>query len=446
MIRIFSKKIERYKTIVKILGIEVYKTKTAEDIITYYFLGLPLYKKRISLSIKHSQCLQKEKDDFLDYVLNQFKDKSKFVPLTEKPYTRRADDVKLIAFYLPQFYHFAINDEWHGKGFTEWTNVTKALPQFIGHEQPQLPIDVGFYSLETTSAMRRQIELAKMYGIYGWCFYYYWFSGKRIMEKPLLNFLNDKSLDMPFCLFWANENWTRNWGEPDVVAEKQLYEARVKEGDAEKFMQDALPLMKDSRYIKIENKPVLIIYQLHDDEYDIFKLFIKEIRRIACRNGFDGLYLIKVRDAKSSSQIQQFQFDAAVEFPPYYMQGEIYDSNIKVINQAYRSRIVDINRYCAEKQYLDKVSYPLMRGCFTTWDNTSRKYNSDCWSLVLQNAPLYYKQWLSDLIEWTKQNNREPEQFVFINAWNEWAEGAHLEPDHRYGYAYLQATKEAIEQ
>ncbi|MCL2484579.1 MAG: glycoside hydrolase family 99-like domain-containing protein [Endomicrobia bacterium] len=458
--KLWNKIIDGGKIVYRFLGIEVYKTlksssneshfllkieflkkKISPEKTEYYILGIPLYaKKDDSFHKIHSQ-------EFLNYILNQQLDKSKFVPITDKPYKRHEDDVKLIAYYLPQYYHFPINDEWHGKGFTEWTNVTKAQPQFVGHEQPKLPIDVGFYNLETTTAMKRQIELAKMYGIYGWCFYYYWFSGERVMEKPVLNFLNDKSLDMPFCLFWANENWTRNWGEKDSNLKTKLYDANIQDGDSEKFMRDALPLMKDSRYIKINNKPVLIIYKIHSDNKEQLKQFIAQIRAIARKNGFNDLYLMNVRDYKSSTDsVSDCGFDALVEFPPVGItRFELKTADVKIMNPLFCSKVWDMRRLLTEDFYIDNIDFPIFRGCFPSWDNASRKgYSGGSHANVYQTTPDLYKKWLKNLILWTKEHKNKEEQFVFINAWNEWAEGAHLEPDHRYGYAYLQATKEAV--
>ena len=186
-------------------------------------------------------------------------DNNKFVKISESSYCAN-NSVKPIAFYLPQYHAIELNDKNFYKGFTDWSNAVKAIPQFVGHNQPQIPMDVGFYDLAETEILYRQIELAKKYGIYGFCFHYYWFSGKRLLEKPIFNYLNNKDLDFPFCFCWANENWSKRWdgGNKEVLMEQQL-----QDGDDEKFIRDIMQFFKDERYIKIDNKPVLIIYRLN---------------------------------------------------------------------------------------------------------------------------------------------------------------------------------------
>ncbi len=201
-----------------------------------------------------------------NYALNNQLDKTDFVDITNSPYAGKYDK-KLIAYYLPQFYQIPQNDAWFGRGFTEWNNTSKAVPQFEGHWQPHIPIDVGYYNLENTLTMHRQIELAKMYGIYGFCFYYYWFSGgSKIMEKPINNWINDTNIDFPFMLFWANEDWTNTWGEEADFGTK-TYSAKMKPDDVEKFVEDILPFLKHKKYITVDGRPHIIIYQALKDEY-----------------------------------------------------------------------------------------------------------------------------------------------------------------------------------
>lgn len=385
---------------------------------------------------------------FINYILNHQKDRSNFVQITKEPYKRKENDPKLVAFYLPQFHSFPENDRWFGRGFSEWSNSSKALPQYIGHYQPHLPIDLGFYNLETTDTIKRQIELAKMYGIYGFSFYYYWFSGHKVMEKPIEMFLADKSLDMPFFMFWANEPWTKLWG--DGEQNEILFEHEINDGDDVKFMNDILPYMKDERYIKIDNKPLLVIY--NPERYELKKLtnFIDGIRQIAKENGFSDLCIMMPRKTqfpkeKMQSTLDKYKLDAIVEFLPHNIGRQEYKPKFeKIANKNFLGEIYDVEDYVKNKKYIYKTDCKVFKGLYPNWDNTARKCYTGSW--IFHSTPKLYKTWLKDIINWTKENNKKDEQFIFINAWNEWAEGAHLEPDQKYGYAYLQATKEAVKE
>ncbi len=369
----------------------------------------------------------------------QFKKYDKYVPIADEKFNININ-TKLIAFYLPQFHTFPENELWHGRGFTEWTNVTKALPQYAGHYQPHLPIDVGFYDLSTDKIMYRQIELAKIYGLSGFCFHYYWFSGKRLMETPIFNYLNNKDLDFPFCLCWANENWTRKW---DGANNEILMEQNLKSGDWKQFADDIMPFFDDERYIRINDCPVLIIYRPGLFNQDIFLDFVKNLKTEISKK-HKGLYLIMARtwDAPDKTP-SDFGMDAAVEFPPHVMNNLQPKKIFEHVNKDFRGHIFDAEKYIENNNYIYSVDYPLYKSVFPNWDNTARRENT---SDILEITPTQYKKWLTGCIEWTKQHHTPEEQFVFINAWNEWAEGAHLEPDRKYGYAYLQATREALEE
>ena len=400
----------------------------------------------IKLKIKR-RIHTKNKLSYINYVLNHQLDKSCFVPKTEDKHQFKNDDVKLIAFYLPQFHDFEENIKWFGPGFSEWSNTSKAVPQYDGHYQPHIPIDVGYYNLDNTDIMKKQIELAKQYGIYGFSIYYYWYSGKKLMEKPLEKFLADKSLNIPFFLFFANQDWTMQW---DNGNEKEiLYQQFLNDGDAEKFMADILPYMKDERYIKIDNKPLMVLYDVQKYPYEKYIEFNKEIREIAKQNGFDDLYILTtVRTYMNIQELKavtdKYKIDSLLEFFPQGLVDKLINEKYpKIINPLFKGRCFNVAEMIEHKKYLYKSNTKIFKGCFTNWDNTARKcYNG---ANILENTPAGYKQWLKDLINWTKKNKQLNEQYVFINAWNEWAEGAHLEPDQKYGYAYLQVTKDVLE-
>ena len=403
----------------------------------------------IKLKVKR-RVHKKDKLAYVNYVLNHQLDKSCFIPKTEDKHQFKKDDVKLIAFYLPQFHDFEENVKWFGPGFSEWSNTSKAVPQYDGHYQPHIPIDVGYYNLDNTDVIKKQIELAKQYGIYGFSFYYYWYSGKKLMEKPLEKFLADKSLDIPFFLFWANHDWSKLWDNGANC--EVLYKQTLYKDDAIKFMNDVLPYMKDERYIKIDNKPLMVLYDLNKYPYDVYLEFNREIRKIAKENGFDDLYIISPVGGTDNIQelkdkIDKYEINSLFEFWPYgfkeYKNLLIEDTFKKIVNPYFKGTIYNVKKFIEDKKFLYNADFNVFKGCFPNWDNTPRKcYNG---AQICENTPYYYKKWLSSLIEWTKCNKPNNEQYIFINAWNEWAEGAHLEPDQKYGYAYLQATKEALE-
>ena len=351
----------------------------------------------------------------------------------------KSDDVKLIAFYLPQFHQIPENDKWWGEGFTEWTNVKKAIPQFKGHYQPHIPGELGYYNLTNKEVMKRQIELAKQYGIYGFCFHHYWFAGKRLLEKPVNMLIENKDLDIPFCLCWANENWTRRWDGLDnevLIAQKHSPEDDIN------FIEDISKYFNDTRYIKIDEKPVLIVYRIElfpnpEDTIVRWRKWMED-------HGYKGIYLIGAQGFACKNPTK-YGLDAAVEFPPNGMYKYNYiSSQVSFKNPNFKGNIVDYSYYVNNKLYLkeDKEKYNLFKTIIPSWDNTPRRGNKS--TIFYNSSPELYKQWLKDIIIYTKTKKNKDEQFVFINAWNEWGEGAYLEPDVKYGYSYLNSTKEAI--
>ena len=351
----------------------------------------------------------------------------------------KSDDVKLIAVYLPQFHQIPENDKWWGEGFTEWTNVKKAIPQFKGHYQPHIPGELGYYNLTNKEVMKRQIELAKQYGIYGFCFHHYWFAGKRLLEKPVNMLIENKDLDIPFCLCWANENWTRRWDGLDnevLIAQKHSPEDDIN------FIEDISKYFNDTRYIKIDEKPVLIVYRIElfpnpEDTIVRWRKWMED-------HGYKGIYLIGAQGFACKNPTK-YGLDAAVEFPPNGMHKYNYiSSQVSFKNPNFKGNIVDYSYYVNNKLYLkeDKEKYNLFKTIIPSWDNTHRRGNKS--TIFYNSSPELYKQWLKDIIIYTKTKKNKDEQFVFINAWNEWGEGAYLEPDVKYGYSYLNSTKEAI--
>lgn len=350
----------------------------------------------------------------------------------------RQNNVKYIPLYLPQFHTFKENDEWWGEGFTEWTNTKPAVPFFEGHYQPHEPHnDIGYYDLSDVNVMIKQAKMAKDYGIYGFSYYYYWFNGKKLMEKPLENMLNNKEVDIPFCLFWANHNWTRSWdaGNKEILLE-QIYD----ESTNEKFIDDLVPYFKDERYIRIDNKPVLLIYQA--DHLPNPKQTVIEWRKIAKEKYSLELYLVTVQQ-NNLLPPQMFGYDAAMETSPNCRTGkssrfekEKLPKLPSDVTMTIYDYIKNIFLYILEKE----EKYKRFNCVYPMWDNTARRKKKNAW-MFLGSTPELFEKFLAEMTLKTILRFEPKEQFLFINAWNEWAEGAHLEPDKKYGYAYLEKCK-----
>ncbi|OXA81456.1 Glycosyltransferase WbsX [Flavobacterium aquidurense] len=355
--------------------------------------------------------------------------------------------IKPIAIHLPQFHPIPENDEWWGKGFTEWTNVTKAKPLFEGHYQPQLPTDLGFYDLRLPEARKAQADLAKSYGIQGFCYYHYWFNGKRLLEQPIDGMLQQSDLDMPFMLCWANENWTRRWdGKEEDVLIKQDYNF---EDDKAHMRWLCEKVFSDSRYIKVDNKPVFILYK-HSLLPDIKKT-VDLWRAIAIEEfGFEDLYLCITDSFGDTTDPNQIGFDASIEFSPLAViknKLEIKEKKglLDLLKRKQKETPIDYRDFelgvtnCIEKNI---PSYKFFRSVTPSWDNTARKKEKG--TVALGSSPDLYYKWLRHIVTHFKPYS-EDENFIFINAMNEWAEGNHLEPCIKYGNAYLEATKKALE-
>lgn len=294
---------------------------------------------------------KKDRLAYAKYIEDKMlRERGEFVDFDEEGYLRKEEDTKVIAWYLPQFHQMEINNKFHGQGFTEWTNTSKAIPLYVGHYQPHIPYDVGYYDLLNPDTFKRQIYLAKHYGIYGFCFHYYWFSRKRIMEKPLEYFLNHKELDIPFCLDWATENWTALWdgGNKEIMLEQNL-----KEEDDQKFMEDILPYFCDSRYIKIDGRPVLVIYRINMFEEERVKRLLNNFREIAKQNGFPDLYIMLTNAFAFSDDVEEWGADALVEFPPHIILDLMDRYNISgYLNPYFNGKILDAFSFIKDKVYM----------------------------------------------------------------------------------------------
>jgi len=362
--------------------------------------------------------------------------------------------MRTLAFYLPQFHPIPENDQWWGKGFTEWTNVVKAKPLFPGHYQPHLPADLGFCDLRVPEVREAQAELAGRYGISGFCYYHYWFNGRRLLHRPFDEVLRLGTPAFPFCLCWANENWTRRWdGGDHVVLVGQEHSLE----DDERHIEHLLPAFSDKRYIKIDGRPLFLVYRtgllpVPARTADLWR----ERARAA---GFPDLYLARVESFGDYVDPRTIGFDAGVEFAPDFPllpcpigRRERWDMIARVQNRLRRiglmSKVYAENQVYLYSSLVERmlakpaVDHKRFRCVTPGWDNTPRRANG---SLILHaSTPDMYEAWLRAMVRDTQQRLDGEERILFINAWNEWAEGNHLEPDQRWGLAYLEATARSL--
>jgi hypothetical protein len=376
--------------------------------------------------------------------------------------------VKLIAMYFPQLHAIPENDEWWGKGFTDWNNVRSAIPLFEGHYQPRVPLNQNYYDQSQLETLRWQIDMAKRYGVYGFCHYHYWFDGKQLLETPTNLIMANPDIDFPFCLSWANETWSRRWdGRGRHILIQQTHPP-VRE--RWKLHYDYLiKAWTDPRAIKVDGKPVFVIYRPHlIEKIDEMLAYWRELAR---QDGLPGLYFIFQQQAYYMGELPYNNclnaFDALFQFQPFeantspsYKKDSIqYLLLFKLarsLPERYLNALRDIRKafvkgqsiydYDAIWQKIVEVrpnpkltTYP---GAFVDWDNTARYKNRA--TLFRGASPDRFSVWFEKLVGSMPQRNL-PENFIFLNAWNEWSEGTYLEPDERYGYQYLEAVKKVLD-
>ena len=366
-------------------------------------------------------------------------------------------DPRLIAFHLPQFHPIAENDRWWEPGFTEWHNVTRARPLYRGHYQPHLPADLGFYDLRLPETRQAQADLARSYGVDAFCYYHYWFNGRRLLERPVDEVIASGQPDFPFCLCWANENWTRAWDghDRDVLLAQKYGPA-----DDVAHLRSLLPALTDSRYVRIDGRPVFVVYRAHLLPEP--QATTDRWRREAERAGLSGLYLMRVESfPEETDDPVSLGFDAAVEFQPrggasddcrIFRRKAWHRHRLGTVEAGFRDHTVyDYGRLARRAASLPWPAHPWARCACPGWDNTARRRSHG--HILHASDPGVYRRWLSDLLSQARTRvaaqtgniggPRHP-PVVFVNAWNEWGEGNHLEPCQRWGRAYLDATRDAV--
>jgi GT2 family glycosyltransferase/cephalosporin hydroxylase len=350
-------------------------------------------------------------------------------------------DVKAIAFYLPQFHRIPENDTWWGEGFTEWFNVRRGHPNFEGHYQPHVPSTLGYYDLSEQGVLERQTQLARQAGIHGFCYYYYWFGGQVLLDLPVRRIMETGKPDFPFCICWANENWTRRWDgkESDI-----LIAQRHSPDDDLAFIRKIEPILRLENYIRVEGKPMLLVYRpsLLPDA----KATLERWRSYAHKIGLGDLHLVMVYSFSEQRPAEFYGFDAAVQFPPH-LKATPVTPRIPGRSRDFTGFIYDYTevRTYALQQFASAPSQAkLYPGVMPSWDNTARQLTRS--TIWVNSSPEAYCEWLAEASRLVRTKRSQSDHLVFINAWNEWAEGCHLEPDERYGYAWLNATSLALRQ
>ncbi len=349
---------------------------------------------------------------------------------------------KTIAFYLPQYHPIPENDRAWGEGFTEWTNVRKAQPLFKGHDQPRVPGALGYYDLRDAEVREKQVELAKAFGVTGFCYWHYWFNGKRLLERPFNEVLGSGKPDFPFCLGWANESWTGIWhGSPDEIIMEQTYP----QGDQDRHFEYLLKAFRDPRYICINEKPLLVLYKPLNIPNP--KEYFSYWRKLAVQNGLKGLYILGVNHLDFTSPAE-LGLDGAI------ISSLGYVSKSRAVNQIQRRiwgvrrrlplgslRVMDYSEACEHlipAECYEPNNFPCI---VPNWDNTPRSGRR---GVVLTNSsPQKFKELVAAAKSVAVKKN-QGEDLIFLKSWNEWAEGNYMEPDQKWGTSYLEALRDGL--
>lgn len=360
-------------------------------------------------------------------------------------------NTKVLAIHLPQFHRIPENDMWWGEGFTEWTNVKRGKPLYPGHYQPREPLNDNYYDLSDIRVLEEQIRLARGAGIYGFCFYHYYFCGKKLLEKPIEEYRNISKERFPYCLIWANQSWARTWYRGNAGTSILMKQSYGTEEAWKKHFYYLLDFFRDDRYIKINNKPVYIIYIPQDisRRRQMFSLW----DNLAKKNGFEGIYLIAMNTGYGKDRYTDL-YDSYMNFEPlstlvndYSLHRIIGDWKHQRLKENKKKKQIYINneysyayllKEIIKKSLFDRNKKNLY-GLFSGWDNTPRKDED---GIVVKGChPSWFYFAIRILLKISQKRDKE---FIFINAWNEWSEGAYLEADKKFGYKYLNVLQKAL--
>jgi hypothetical protein len=355
---------------------------------------------------------------------------------------------KAIAFYLPQYHATPENDQWWGRGFTEWTNVSKAEPLFRGHDQPKLPADLGFYDLRVSETRAVQAELARQHGIAGFCYWHYWFAGKRLLERPFNEVLASGEPDFPFCLAWANESWSGVWkGDPNRILIEQTYPG---DDDYVRHFHALAAAFGDDRYIRIDGKPLFVVYRPESLPYP--QRFTDLWNSLAVKAGLKGIYFVGILE-KLWSEVAGFD-GYTYHLPGTFVQT-LPNRKIKSLKRKLQNRSIDRHLPGLSQRPLI-VSYPsLIRNALRAikfdgrhypsvlpnWDSTPRHGRNGL--VLIDNSPTAFREHLREALAIVRERESD-HRLIFLKSWNEWAEGNYVEPDLRFGLAYLEAVRDEL--
>lgn len=352
--------------------------------------------------------------------------------------------MKLVSFYLPQFHEIPENNDAWGRGFTEWTNVAKSTPLFWGHNQPRVPLGGNYYNLLDDGIMEWQTDLARKYGIYGFCFYHYWFHGRLVLEKPAERLLKNENIDFHYCFAWANEPWTKTWHGAGGNKEILIPQTYGREEEWERHYDYFRSFFHDRRYIKEGDCPVLLIYRLRNIPH--FNDMIRYWNAKAKEDGFDGLFIVSMNVCREHVAESRW-VSGSVDFEPNRTKSERLGAEPALTPKTEGGWLW--NRFAVKNIEYDRINREMLkapheknhfRTVFVDYDDSPRR---GVRAVVTRgSSPEKFGKYLKAAI---RQSTEEKNGYVFINAWNEWGEGNYLEPDERYGYSYLEKVRECMD-